>query len=173
MEWQKDFKTKQALEVLGITSGIVTLEEVKKARRSLMLKFHTDINPNGEVFAKAINNAYDFLCKLTFPLNCESKLESKSYLFDLFSDILKDFSHCNDVNFEICGVYLWATGNIEEYEDLFDKSPFTYASKKNAWYFCPKKLMGKRRRKKTFSMDEIRDRHGHQRIFTKRNNLIN
>jgi curved DNA-binding protein CbpA len=63
-----------------------------------------------------------------------------------------------DLVIEICGSWIWITGNTRAHADTLKKNNFLWAPKKKAWYW---RAEAKRRySKNTLSMDQIRDRHG-------------
>jgi curved DNA-binding protein CbpA len=151
--------TTEALSILSITESSISLEMVKKFYRKACKKFHPDVNPMGEKMMKIVNSAYEFLKGKVFPLNAE-KEENGINLGEELNNALNSISSLKGLKVEICGVWIWVGGNTKAYKDIFKENGFFWSPKKAKWYFriqSEKKYRGKR---KAFSMDEIRQRHG-------------
>ncbi len=149
-----------AAKILGIT-GEINPKIVKTAFREACKKYHPDINPAGEELMKMVNEAYEVLKNHSG----ESKGEQSDY-GDALSAALNAITHLNDLIIEICGAWIWVTGNTKEHKALLNESGFWWASKKKAWYFRPEEYRSKSRGKKT--LGDIRAKYGSVRPDNKK-----
>lgn len=143
--------------------GIKTIEELKEEFRRLAFLYHPDIGGNEEIF-KSINNEYDDMLnslkdKDTF------KSESQQKESDNFKDIISKIIHIkDDISTEVCGLFLWISGNTKPHKELFKSLGFYYSSKKKAWYYKPSWYRGFN--KQEWTMEEIRNSYGSQKVKT-------
>ncbi len=149
-----------AARILGIT-GEITPKIVKSAFREACKKYHPDINPAGEELMKMVNEAYEVLKDY----HGESKGEQSDYA-DALSDALNAIIHLPDLIIEICGAWIWVTGNTKAHKELLNDSGYWWASKKKAWYFRPEEYRSKSRGKKT--LNDIRAKYGSVRPNAKK-----
>ncbi|TSE07407.1 J domain-containing protein [Aquimarina algiphila] len=141
-----------AARILGLT-GEINPKIVKKAFREASKKYHPDVNPAGEELMKMINEAYEVLKDYSG----ESKDEQSNYS-DLLSEALNAIIHLDDLMIEICGAWIWITGNTKVHKTVLKEAGFYWASKKKAWYFRPEAYRSKHKGSK--SMDHIRTKYG-------------
>lgn len=141
-----------AAKILGLT-GEITPEITKKAFREACKKYHPDVNPAGEELMKMVNEAYEILKNY----NGENRDQQSDYN-DMLSDALNAIIHIPDLIIEICGAWLWITGNTKAHKELLKESGFSWASKKKAWYFRPEEYRSSSRGKK--SLNDIRAKYG-------------
>ena len=157
-----------AAKVLGIT-GEITAEIVKAAYRRAAMKYHPDRNPAGLVMMKAINAAR--LALADFVGNLNHADVAASYGGDL-NDAISHLLNVAGLNLEICGAWLWVTGETRAAKDLIKQfetdsgNRFRWHSKKLSWYFAPNDFKGRRRFRGAVSMDDIRDRYGSDHVAT-------
>ena len=135
-----------------------TLEAVKTAFRKACKMYHPDINPNGEELMKLINAAYEHLTKHVGSWDHETDCTEDQGIDEIFSDILDKIAHLPGISVEVCGTWLWATGNTKEYKDIFKEHGMKWARKKVAWYWRPEGAKTWSRGK--MSLDEIRIKYG-------------
>lgn len=155
-----------AAKVLGIT-GEMTPELIKKAYRAACSKYHPDRNPAGLEMMKAVNLAYETL------KNFEGSLESGGEGYgDALNEILNKVITMEGVIIEVCGAWIWLTGETKPYSAALGKNGlgFYWASKKKAWYFRPDDWKSTSRGQ--MSLDEIRETYGSERVKNKHNNLL-
>ena len=69
------------------------------------------------------------------------------------------------INIEICGSWVWVTGNTYPNREALKAAGLRYSKGKAAWYWKPEGSHSKARR--NYSMDEIRQLHGSERIKTR------
>lgn len=158
-----------AAKVLGI-SGEITPEIVKAAYRRAAMKYHPDRNPAGLVMMKAVNAARAALADFVGSLNhSEAAGEYGGDLNDAISHLL----HSVGLDLEICGAWLWVTGETKAHKDVIKAfetdsgNKFRWHSKKTAWYFAPNDFKGRRRSKGNVSMEDIRDTYGSAHVATR------
>lgn len=70
-----------------------------------------------------------------------------------------------NVNAEICGNWIWISGNTKRHEQVLRKLGCDYARDKAMWFFVPASLpQSSRQAGQRFSIDEIRRFHGSKRF---------
>jgi len=62
------------------------------------------------------------------------------------------------IEIEICGAWVWVSGETYPHKAIFKEANFKYAGKKKRWYFRPDDWESKARG--NFSMDDIRNKYG-------------
>ncbi|NPE56592.1 J domain-containing protein [Dickeya dadantii] len=156
--------TNDALNIFGL-SGEITLEVIKKEYKRLAIKYHPDKNPAGEYMMKLLNEAFNYLKENIDKVNVDQSSESGSYDFgDVLNEILNKTIALNmdGVHIEVCGNWIWLTGNTKPYASLLKKNGgigYYFSKNKSAWYFRPEEHKSKNWGK-SFSLDEIRVMHG-------------
>lgn len=141
-----------AAKILSL-SGDITPDQVKQAYREAVKKYHPDVNPAGEDMMKVINEAYAVLKDYSGSI----KAEQTNYA-DVLNDALNCVFSLQGIVIEICGAWLWITGNTKEHKDTLKDSGFKWASKKKAWYFRPEEYRS--RSKGSTPLDQIREKYG-------------
>jgi len=154
-----------AAKILGL-SGNLKPQDTKAAYRVACKKYHPDVNPAaGEEMMKIINQAFDVLKDYTG----EIKQDQSDY-GDLLNDALNRVLGLSGLMIEICGSWVWVTGETRQHKDLLKTAGFKWASKKQAWYFRPEEFCS--RSKGTKSLEEIRAKYGTQSPYSNRNNNL-
>ena len=81
-----------------------------------------------------------------------------------FADIITAIVHCAGIHIEICGSWIWVTGNTYPHRDTLKNAGYMYSKSKKAWYHAGEGLKGKRRGR--YSLNQIRKLHGSEEIDT-------
>lgn len=66
-----------------------------------------------------------------------------------------------DVTLEMCGTWLWITGDTKPVKDTLKSVGCRFAPNKGAWYIAPS---GAKRSRKHYTLEEIRAMHGSEEI---------
>jgi curved DNA-binding protein CbpA len=154
-------KISDALAILGL-SGEYNPDIIKTAYRKACSLYHPDRNPAGLEMMKMVNQAYDLL-KDKIGIEKIGDIDISSYGEDIFNALSKIISLGLDI--EICGAWVWLHGDTKPHKDIIKEAGFKWAPKKKLWYFRPADYKSKSRGK--FSMDEIRDKHGSEKVTQK------
>lgn len=158
-------------------NNVNTLEELRKQYKELLKKFHPD-NPNGSTKAtQEVNAEYDNLFKVLkdrHEHNTEqtSDTDKKSYdnmKYDFSEDeklreVLQAIIHLSDITIEVCGSWIWISGNTYQHKTELKEHGFKFASKKKQWYWHSEAF--RKKSKKTLSMSDIRNYYGSTEIQT-------
>lgn len=149
----------QALSLLGLTeeNKTYTTKEIKSAFRKAQHKSHPDKNGD-KILSQMINAAWDIL----------KNLESAEYVENIdtidISDRLKKAIdaaiNLSGVTVEVCGSWVWVTGNTFPHKDHLNESGFLYSRSKKAWYFNGSTTKSVAKKRGSMSMDKIRESHG-------------
>ena len=155
-----------AIKVLGIKSQKVTQAEVKEAYRQSSKKYHPDVNPSGEEMMKLLNGAYETLNEADYPINLN--VDNTSNYGEELNQALNAIVGLKDLIIEVCGSWVWVSGQTKEHKDTLKTEGFRYSGNKKMWYFRPESSQAFWNRK-AHSIDEIRNKYGsHQvRIYQK------
>lgn len=144
-----------------------TLEDLKKQYKKLAVKYHPDMDGN-DADMKEINAEYDVLFnKLK---NIHQTAEGETYTSQTetketaneFKDIINELIHLDNINIEICGSWLWLTGDTFKHKDILKSLKFKWSKSKKAWYFHSDDY--KKSSKKIYTLDQIRDLYGSESI---------
>jgi len=148
-----------AAKILGLTKGM-TAHDAKDAYYNMSKKYHPDINPAGLQMMKMINEAWETLRDLAGLLEIEEEHTITNYP-ELLCEAIMKIIDLEGLDLEICGAWLWVSGETKEHKDILKSSGFKYASKKQMWYYRPEcKRVWSRGR---VSMGQIRSKYGTSR----------
>lgn len=143
-----------------------TISELKKEYYNLAKTFHPDkTKDNGEIM-KIINNEFEFLFNSihnNIDFNNKERTDNrdtyKTETSDVFTEIINKIIHFDNIVLEICGYWLYITGNTKPYKELFKAYGFAWSAKKICWYWRPEWAKSTFNRK-SHNMDEIRTMYG-------------
>lgn len=138
-----------------------TLEELKNLYKELAKKFHPDMGGSDEIM-KQINNEYDiFFEKLQkVSNNNQEKRENINIFKDIIEKIIKF-----DFEIEICGTWIWIDKrNTYPHRELLKELGFIWSREKQKWYKKPENYFA--RKHKSWTMEQIREIYGSQKIKT-------
>ena len=153
----------EAVKILNL-NGSINQSEIKLAYKKACMKYHPDRNPAGLEMMKLINIAYDLLSKeedFTF----ENKTDYDSKLNDAINAVMP----LDSISIEVCGIWVWLSGNTKEHKEVFKAAGYKWASKKMQWYFRPDDYKSSARG--NYSIDDIREKHG-SRIIQKQDRAM-
>lgn len=141
-----------AAKILSI-SGDINPEIVRVAYLVACKKYHPDINPAGAEMMKVVNAAYDVLREHSGKIDDE-----QAEYGEMFNTALNSIMPLQGLVIEVCGVWIWVTGDTRTHKDVLKEAEFKWASKKKAWHFRPEQFRSKSRGKTT--LEEIRVKYG-------------
>ena len=153
-----------------------TIEDVKKTYKKLAIKYHPDLNKERDTTAvmAEINNEYEkaFNCYKNIHSSDNAKQAENGATSEyntaetpeMFRDIINGLIHCDGVNIDIVGSWVWLTGSTYEYRETIKGLGFKWANKKKAWYWHADDY---KCRRSNMTLDEIKMKYGCQSVKTK------
>ncbi|OOF41025.1 hypothetical protein BKK50_09030 [Rodentibacter rarus] len=154
----------QALNILDL-KGTVTKDQLSKAYKKMAVKYHPDRNPAGVEMMKIINSAYEFLKGLNLE---EIKHTDEKNAYDYSADlevVISEILKMQGVEIEICGNWIWLSGNTKEYKDQIKSLGCFWASQKKKWYYRPAEHKSFNRG--SWTMETIRAKYGSSKVKSK------
>ena len=135
--------------------NIKNVTELKQVYRQLALKFHPDKGGDTEEM-QAINQEYQ---EALDHLLQDGKIDQNEFndSWDIVEKV-NQVIHIPDITIEICGTWIWISGNTYPVKGTLKDNGFFWAGKKKMWYWRPPEQ--KRSRRTTQSMNWIRDKYG-------------
>jgi curved DNA-binding protein CbpA len=142
---------------------LTTPDEIKRHYRKLAFEFHPDLG--GETWVmQEINNVYhEVLSTLN---NREFNKRTYRYNYTNEDELIKKVNlviRLEGVDVEICGVWVWVTGETYPHRKYLKECAFRYGKKKRAWYFHNMKFYRKHG-SDDWSMDRIRRTWGSRKV---------
>lgn len=152
-----------------------TAEELKKQYRKLAMQHHPDLGGN-EDDMKEINSEYEILFAQLKDTHRSAKGETYTATTKTtetpqeFINIINRIINLAGITIEICGSWLWITGETKQYKEIFKELKFRWSKNKSAWYWHNDGYQKKN--SKNYTMNQIRDLWGSQRIAQDRENAL-
>ena len=151
---------------------INTLEELKSAYRKLAMQYHPDMGGSTEAMQE-INNQYDNL--FSKYKNIHKNKDGETYTAreetteapEEFRNIIMTIIHLEGITIELCGSWLWITGDTKPHKDVLKSVGFRFSAKKSAWYYHRESFFKKSKNK--YSLDDIRSMYGSAKVVDEDN----
>lgn len=153
---------------------ISTLDELRKKYNQLVIKFHPD-NSGSDDAIKEINSEYDILFKKlknsfehseSYQQSNDRQRQSYDTVKDLkIREMIIKLSRFQGLIIELCGVWLWVSGDTRQYKDELKALGLHYASQKKCWYIHFDDYV--KHGTKSSSMSHIRSKYGSMIINTR------
>ncbi len=143
------------------------IEELKAKYKKLAMQNHPDRGGNVEDM-QGINQEYDELFGKLKDIHQTS--DGKIYTAqeethetpNEFREIIERLITLDEIQIELCGSWLWITGNTLLHKDVLKELRFRWSKSKRAWYYHADGY--RKHHNKSFTLDEIRDLHGSEKI---------
>lgn len=155
---------KDAAKILQI-NGDINPEIVKTAFRKLAMLYHPDRNPAGLELMKLLNVAFDTLKAITRNIDVTENANSYKNGASNYGEALNKAINAIinlGLNIEICGSWVWVSGNTKPHKEALKAAGFNWNSKKVKWSFRPAGYKSANRGR--WSMDKIRDTYGSRKV---------
>lgn len=150
--------------------NINSIEELKKLYRKLCQLNHPDNGGNVEIMAK-INNEYAELfneLKKSHNRKAEADESGKTRPInecpEEFINIISRLVSLKGLTVELCGSWIWISGETKTHKDILKSIGCKWASKKKMWYWRSEK--DAIRSKGAKSMEYIRSKYGSETYST-------
>ena len=151
-----------------------TAEELKKAFHKLATKHHPDNGGDPEIF-KAINAEYRAMWEKVKNIHVNAAGETyekeTTETADDFINIINDLLNIPGVKVELCGRWLWVSGDTKPVKDQLIAAGCKWAPNKKMWSWHYPEDASKFH-KKAWSMAEIRSAYGSTTYKRKDSNKI-
>lgn len=149
------------------TTETITIEAIKRQYHKLALQHHPDRGGDLKTMQE-INAEFDELRKRYYNVHegkngttyTDESQTTTTDVDDRFIEIIDKLMKMDDVGIEICGSFVWLSGNTFDYRDDIKALGAKWAKKKRMWFIAP--CDWKKRSGREWSMDKIRERHGSQ-----------
>lgn len=143
-------------------NGITTIEELKKLYKKMAMLHHPDRGGTVEIMQE-VNAEYDEVYNLiqTGKILKGEKIDISETSKES-REILEKIINLDEIEIEICGTWIWVSGNTFKHKETLKSVGFTWRSKKKMWSYG--KLNGINN--KEWNMNDIRASYGSERVTT-------
>lgn len=148
-----------------------TLNELKSQYRKLAFTLHPDMGGDAKRFSEMKSEYEKLFLKLkddAFKADPEHNKEwtvDAENLDDGYMKIIDLLVHLANIDIELCGGWLWLTGDTKAVKDQLKACGCYWAPKKKMWYWRPSDYSCRHNRKNR-SMEYIRGKYGSQKVKT-------
>lgn len=143
------------------------MAELKTQYKELAKKYHPDCGGTDEEMA-SINNEYNILSARlpNVAANGEEYQPQARENSAAFRAAVMSIVHCAGIEIEVCGLWLWISGNTFQHKDTLKSAGYKYSGKKKAWYWHDEGYI--KLSHKVYDMNAIRTMWGSERIETEK-----
>ena len=150
----------------GRTIYTTPIEEIKRQYLKLVKQHHPDRGGDLATMQR-INVEYDELKAHVYNIHegangevyTDHKQDAYTNIDERFIEIIDQLIRMDGVGIEICGSFIWLSGNTFEHKATIKSLGFRWASKKKMWFLAPD---GWAKKGREWDMGEIRMKHGSQ-----------
>lgn len=155
------------MKQLKYFAGITNPQDLKATYKKLAKMYHPDINPAGERAMMEINAEYDYCVEnLSHGWHQADQQAGRkpdkattSAAMREYREIIAKMITLEGINIELCGAWLWISGDTKRHKDRLKEIGCCWASKKLQWYWRPEELKATTSRK-PLPMNKIRAKYG-------------
>ena len=134
-------------------------KSIKKHYRELAKKHHPDLG-GCKTTMQGINLQYEKALEKVYQSLGKSITEIEELLSkdEALRKAIESISNLEDISIEICGLWIWVTGNTKEHKSCLKLAGYFWAHNKKAWYWRAEE--NRTYSKKPLELDKIRSNHG-------------
>lgn len=151
-------------------SECATQEEAKKRFHELAKAHHPDLGGD-ESIMQQINAEYDLVANALPRTNAKGETyqpaSENAEMPDVFRAAIIAAIHLDGVRIELCGNWLWLTGDTKKHKETLKAAGYRWSPNKNAWYWHYG--VYHKRGNRSLTMDEIRVKYGRTDVRPERN----
>lgn len=146
---------------------VTAIEECKRQYHRLANRYHPDRTGGSDEAMKRINAEWDYLKAHNY--NIHEARDGSTYtkedqwrpddVTERFAELIDVLMGLEGVGIEVCGSFVWLSGNTYAYRDQIRGLGFKWSRRKRRWYAAPS---GWRPSHTSWSMERIRAVHGSQ-----------
>ena len=144
-----------------------TAEEGKELYRKLAKQYHPDNGGSGEELKDIIS---EFKMWYSIHKDIHTNEKGETYKAEKettetaedFIEIITNLSSLSGIDVELCGTWLWISGNTYQYKTQLASFGCKWSSSKKKWYWTKTPFV--KHRCKTTKMEDIRFRYGSQKV---------
>lgn len=157
-------------------TNVSTIEELKQQYKKLAKELHPDHGGTTEQMQE-LNKEYTDLFNKYKDIHKDK--EGKTYTArehtqeqpQDFINVINALITLDGITLDICGSWLWITGETLKYKDLLKKLKCKYSSNKKAWYYTSEPYHKKN--KHMYTLNEIKTMFGDETLSQKETIKIN
>lgn len=145
-----------------------TAEELKQEYKKQARLLHPDCNPGRDTTAEfqrmqaEFETAFSRLKSVHVNAQGERYEKATEETAQEYMDMISKLLRMPGVNTELCGSWLWCTGNTKAHKEELKAMGFKWSNGKKAWSFHYEPW--RRRSRRSYSLDEIRGKYGSVRF---------
>jgi hypothetical protein len=136
--------------------NIKDLDDLKEKYRALCKLHHPDLGGNTATMQE-INAEYEALLKSSYFNGEYEERKTNADIESGIRDIIEKTCTFKMILIEICGRWVWFTGETWRYKKLLKQYGCFWSPKKGAWYW---RSAGEKRSRKPIPLDRIRAKYG-------------
>ena len=156
-----------------------TMNALREHYRRLCMELHPDKHQDNpehytELF-KAMRAEYETFLEGFIPGQNQQRQANNQHDFNIdaesdLADVIADLMKYPGLIIEICGSWIWLTGNTYSVKGNLKNLGFRWQHKKQSWYFAGYDF--KPKKSKIMSMDHIRNKYGSMTLETEQRQSI-
>lgn len=141
-----------------------TAEELKQTYKIFAKKLHPDCNADHDTTAEFQEMQAEFERTWESLKNVHMNKDGKIYnketeeTAQAFMDMINRLIRIPGVKVEMCGSWIWVTGDTKAVKEMLKEMHFCWSAKKQAWYYHEGVYF--KRTKNVISLDQIRQMYG-------------
>ena len=142
-----------------------TAEDLKKEYKIQAKLLHPDCGGNKDMFQwmqAEFEEAWKRLKNIHVNADGKKYEKATAETAGEYMSLINTLIHMVGVQTEICGSWIWCSGNTKAYKDVFKELQFRFSRNKAAWYYHrePYRRWGNN---KVYSLDDIRKLYGSEK----------
>ena len=151
-------------------ANIQNLADLKSLYKALAMANHPDRGGDVEIM-KAINVQYEAAFKaLQNGTQSASEAEAEWEAEAVYMEKIQALANFEGLEIELCGTWIWVTGNTRPAKEALKQAGFFWANKKLAWFWRPEDSKTSNRTER--SLHDIRGLHGSKKMTPARTAAI-